>query len=109
MPALAVAALRAGRPAAGWAPAWYRDAAVLVLCLVGCAVVAFVPPAYFDGISTTRHMVGMNLATMLAAVAAVALAISLACQAVTQGRRPPAAVVPPVAAPAGAVSPAPPR
>jgi hypothetical protein len=56
---------------------WHRDAAALVLCMTGCAVVAFIPPAYYAGISTTRHMVGMNLATALALVASVALAASI--------------------------------
>src|SRR5450759_3744269 len=45
---------------------WHRDGAVLVLCMTGCAIAAFIPPAYFDGISTTRHMVGMNIATAIA-------------------------------------------
>ena len=46
--------------------AWRRDGAVLVLCVTGCAIAAFIPVAYFDGISTTRHMAGMNMATALA-------------------------------------------
>jgi hypothetical protein len=72
MTALAAAALaRRRRP-------WHRDAAATVLCMTGCAVVAFIPPAYFAGISTTRHMVGMNLATALAFVVSVALAVSMA-------------------------------
>jgi hypothetical protein len=66
---------------------WHRDAAVLVLCMTGCAVTAFIPPAYFAGISTTRHMVGMNLATVLALTVTVALAASMVAQVV---RRPPA-------------------
>jgi hypothetical protein len=71
MTAVAAAALaRRRRP-------WHRDAAALVLCMTGCAVVAFIPPGYFAGISTTRHMVGMNLATALAFVASVALAVSI--------------------------------
>jgi hypothetical protein len=60
--------------------AWHRDGAILVLCMTGCAIVAFIPPAYFAGISTTRHMVGMNLATALALVVSVVLAVSLAGQ-----------------------------
>jgi hypothetical protein len=60
--------------------AWHRDGAILVLCMTGCAIAAFIPPAYFAGISTTRHMVGMNLATALALVVSVALAASLAGQ-----------------------------
>jgi hypothetical protein len=57
--------------------AWHRDAAAGVLCMTGCAVVAFIPPAFFDGISTTRHMVGMNLATALAFAVSSALAVSM--------------------------------
>ncbi len=60
---------------------WHRDGAVLVLCMTGCAVVAFIPPAYFDGISTARHMVGMNLAITLAFAFSVALAASMIRQA----------------------------
>jgi len=62
---------------------WHRDGAALVLCMVGCAVVAFIPPAFFAGISTTRHMVGANLATALAFVVSAALAGSMTRQAVT--------------------------
>jgi hypothetical protein len=69
-------------------PAWRRGGAVLVLCMTGCAAVAFVPPAYFAGISTTRHMVGSNLATALALTVSLALAISmLARVAAGRGRR----------------------
>jgi hypothetical protein len=57
---------------------WQRDGAVLVLCMTTCALLAFIPPAFFDGISTTRHMVGENLATDLALTFAVALAASMA-------------------------------
>jgi len=57
--------------------AWHRDAAAGVLCMTGCAVVAFIPPAFFDGISTTRHMVGTNLATALAFAVSSALAVSM--------------------------------
>jgi hypothetical protein len=45
--------------------------------MTGCAIAAFIPPAYFAGISTTRHMVGMNLATVLAFVVSVALAVTI--------------------------------
>ena len=76
MAALAALGLTAGRPRP-----WHRDGAALVLCMTGCALVAFVPPAYFAGISTTRHMVGMNLSTMLALIVSVPLAISLLQQA----------------------------
>jgi hypothetical protein len=64
---------------------WHRDGAVLVLCMTGCAMAAFIPPAYFAGISTTRHMVGANLATLLALTLSVALAVSLGYRAVTRG------------------------
>ena len=57
--------------------AWHRDGAALVLCMTGCAVVAFIPPAYFAGISTARHMIGMNLATALAFAVSSALAVSM--------------------------------
>jgi hypothetical protein len=83
MAALAIVALRRrGKP-------WHRDGAVLVLCMTACAVVAFVPPAYFAGISTTRHMVGTNLATALALTMTVALAVSMIYGAVTGTRRRP--------------------
>ena len=49
--------------------------------MIGCAMVAFIPPAYYAGISTTRHMVGMNLATSLAFVVAAVLAASMIHQA----------------------------
>jgi Ca2+/H+ antiporter len=74
MAAVAILALRRrGRP-------WHRDGAIHVLCMIGCAIVAFVPPAFFAGISTSRHMVGMNLATALAFVLSVALAVSMLAQ-----------------------------
>jgi len=63
---------------------WHRDAAVLVLCMTGSAMAAFIPPAYFAGISTTRHMVGSNLATLLALILSLALAVSMGCRAVTR-------------------------
>jgi hypothetical protein len=56
---------------------WHRDGAVLVLCMTGCAAVGFIPPAFFDGISTARHMVGMNLATVLALAFSIALTASM--------------------------------
>jgi hypothetical protein len=56
---------------------WRRDGAVAALCMTGCAITAFVPPAYFDGISNTRHMVGSNLATLLAVLISLVLAVSL--------------------------------
>jgi hypothetical protein len=92
MAALAIATLRSWRD-----EAWHRDAAVLVLCMTGCAAVAFIPPAYFAGISTTRHMVGTNLATALALTMSVALAVSLIHGAVARARRHPETPVPPTA------------
>ena len=89
MAAVAIAALFLRRGGA-----WHRDGAVLVLCMTGCAIAAFIPPAYFAGISITRHMVGMNLATALAVPVAIALAASLLRQGLSRrGRRagPPAA------------------
>ncbi len=81
MAAIAIVALRLrGRP-------WHRDGAVLVLCMTGCAMVAFIPPAYFAGISTTRHMVGSNLATLLALTLSVALLVSMGYRAVARGHR----------------------
>jgi len=63
---------------------WHRDAAVLVVCMTGCAIAAFIPPAYFAGISTTRHMVGSNLATLLALILSLALAVSMGYREVTR-------------------------
>lgn len=85
---------------------WHRDGAVLMLCMTACAMVAFIPPAYFAGISTTRHMVGTNLATLLALTVAVALALSMIGQALGRSRSgpgmPPAAQTKPeLAEPAG--------
>lgn len=68
---------------------WHRDGAVLVFCMTGCAVVAFIPPAFFDGISTARHMVGMNLATALAFAFSIALAASMIRQGRARARRAP--------------------
>jgi hypothetical protein len=84
MVGLAVAALlvRGGRP-------WRRDGAVLVLCMTACSIAAFVPPAFFAGISTTRHMVGMNLSTALALAGSVALGLSMGHQALRRARRGP--------------------
>jgi hypothetical protein len=77
---------------------WHRDGAVLVLCMIGCAAVAFIPPAYFAGISTARHMVGTNLATALAVTVGVSLAVSMIYQAVRRPPPPPV-VRPPVTTP----------
>jgi hypothetical protein len=76
MAAIAIAALRRQdrQP-------WRREGAVLVLCLTGCAIAAFIPPGYFEGTAVTRHMLGMNLASVLPVPVAVALAISLLRQA----------------------------
>jgi hypothetical protein len=71
------------------AEAWHRDGAVAVLCMTGCAVLAFIPPAYFDGISTTRHMVGMNLATAIAFAVSTALAGSMIRRGVARPRQRP--------------------
>ena len=73
----------------GRAP-WTRDAAVLILCMTGCAVLAFVPPAYFAGISTTRHMVGMNFATALAVTLSIGVLISLVRGRLARAPQPPA-------------------
>jgi hypothetical protein len=85
MAAVAVVALGWGR-----ARAWHRDGAAVVACMIGCALVAFIPPAYYAGISTTRHMVATNLATALAFVLAAGLTASMIQQALTRGRRRPA-------------------
>lgn len=76
MAAVAVAALsrRDGAP-------WCGDGAVLVLCMTGCAVAAFAPAAYFDRSSTTRHLLGSNLATALAFTISAALAFAMLRQA----------------------------
>jgi hypothetical protein len=81
MAAIALMALRRHRLP------WHRDGALTALCLIGCAMVAFIPPAFFDGISATRHMVGTNLATDLSVVLGVALAVSMIAQAVTGARQ----------------------
>jgi len=83
MAGIAAAALVWGR-----ARAWRRDGAVMVLCMIGCAMVAFIPPAYYAGISTTRHMVGTNLATSFAFVVAAGLAGSMIWQLLTRPARP---------------------
>lgn len=92
MAAIAIAALGRSRRLP-----WHRDGAVLVLCMIGCAMAAFIPPAYFAGISTTRHMVGTNLATALALTVAVSLSVSMAYQAIR--RAPARSTARPTAAP----------
>ena len=67
---------------------WHRDGAVVALCMTGCAVVGFVPPAYFDGIESARHMAIMNFCLALAFVMSVALAGSMIFHAVRRGPRP---------------------
>ena len=84
MAVLAIAAL-----AVPGGRSWRRDGAVLVLCMTGCSIAAFIPPAFFAGISTTRHMVGMNLATALAVIGSVALGLSMGSQALSRARRRP--------------------
>lgn len=72
MAAMAVWSLRIGRHFA----AWRRDTAYVILLLVGCAIAAFIPAAFFAGVET-RHMLGMNLATALAFVVSAILLCSL--------------------------------
>ena len=87
MAAVAITALRRKRRRP-----WHREAAVVVLCMTGCATAAFIPPAYFAGISTTRHMASTNLATALAFTITIALAISMTWQALPRPPRLPGAV-----------------
>jgi hypothetical protein len=68
---------------------WRRDGAVLVLCMTGCAIAAFIPPGYFEGTAVPRHMLGMNLATALAVPVSLALAIAMIGDGVTRLRRHP--------------------
>jgi len=72
MLALAVVTLRRPRAAS-----WHHDAAVATIGLTGCAMAAFVPAAFFDGVETTRHMLGMNLSTALAFAVCFTLLASL--------------------------------
>ncbi len=55
--------------------------------MTGCAIIAFIPPAYFDGSAATRHLLGSNLATALACPLGAALAIAMLRQ-VTPGLGP---------------------
>ena len=89
MAAIAIVALATGRRLP-----WHRDGAVIVLSMIACAVAAFIPPAYFAGISTTRHMAGTNLATALAFTVAVPLAASMIYRAVRRPAVQPAAHAP---------------
>jgi hypothetical protein len=72
MLALSVVTLRRPKVAS-----WHHDAAVATIALTGCAMAAFVPAAFFDGIETTRHMLGMNMATALAFAVCFTLLASL--------------------------------
>jgi hypothetical protein len=72
MLALSVITLRRPRTVS-----WHHDAAVATIALTGCALAAFVPAAFFDGIETTRHMLGMNMATALAFTVSFTLLASL--------------------------------
>jgi hypothetical protein len=72
MLALSVVTLRRPQTAS-----WHHDAAVATIALTGCAVAAFVPAAFFDGIEITRHMLGMNMATALAFTVSFTLLASL--------------------------------
>jgi len=56
---------------------WHRDGAVVVMCMTGCAFVGFIPPAYFDGIESARHMAVANLSLGLALAMSGALAASM--------------------------------
>jgi hypothetical protein len=67
-------------------PAWHRDGAVLVLSMTACAVLAFIPPGFFESLSITRHMVVENLATDLAVTVGIALAGSMIWRAVARRR-----------------------
>jgi hypothetical protein len=56
-------------PGAGHRPgAWNWAGAVLVYCMMGCAITSFIPPTYFAGISTTRHIVGTARPATLARI-----------------------------------------
>jgi hypothetical protein len=79
--AVGITALRRRR-----APAWHHDGAVLVLSMTTCAVLAFIPPGFFESLSVTRHMVVENLATDLAVTVAIALAASMIWRAATTRR-----------------------
>jgi hypothetical protein len=80
MVALALWTLRRTRAAR-----WHRDASLGIVMLAGCAVAAFGPAAYFAGVETTRHMLGMNLATALACVLAGALFCSMIRSGIVSG------------------------
>jgi hypothetical protein len=67
---------------------WHHDAAVAVIGLVGCAVAAFIPAAFFAGTETTQHMLGSNMATALAFVTGMGLLGSLLKIGLTAGSQP---------------------
>ncbi len=100
MVALALVALRLQR-----GTTWHRNGAATVLCLTACAAVSFIPPAYFAGISTTRHMVGTNLSTAVAFTISAALAFSMISRALARRRGPRTAAEPVAETPGAQVSP----
>jgi hypothetical protein len=77
--------------------------------MIGCAMVAFIPPACYTGISTTRHMVEMKLATSLAFVIGAGLAASMIRQLLTRPARRAVVAAGPGAEQVAAVSPGPRR
>jgi hypothetical protein len=81
MSSIALLALRRGRRP------WHRDGAAAALCLTGCAAIGFIPPAYFDGIESARHMAVPNLCLGLAFAISAALAGSMIYHAVQRGSR----------------------
>jgi hypothetical protein len=81
MAAIGINAISGSRRSA----AWQRDAGYAVLLLVGCAVTAFWPAAYFAGIETTRHMLGSNLATALAFAISAVLLCALVRHGISDG------------------------
>ncbi len=81
MAGTAIIALRRSRH-----KSWRRDAAFATLCLTGCAVAAFVPPAFF-ALATTKHMLGSNAATALAFPLAAALLGSVIREAISEAGR----------------------
>ena len=106
MAAIAWWALRTARHG----PGWHRDAAFAIVLLTGCAITAFMPAAYLDGLGITRHMLGSNLATALAFVfAAILLASMVRCgvtsaAAADAAGSPQLAQIPPQPGPAGRLS-----
>jgi hypothetical protein len=66
---------------------WRADAAIRLLCMTGCAAVAFTPAAYFDGAETTKHMAGMNLATALTVPVCLAVLASLLNDSIGEPQR----------------------